>query len=864
MANVVVQKVVVKTTPSTTVGTATDVIADDALPGFTSPDTLSIGRTAYAVGSFAYRSGGISGAADTEYSPKMRTYANGPDTSQAGRYDAGLTMSVVVPASEESYLDIYHHTPSSDGIPRGAVVYPARATQYTEGGAYWARVGSDSLPGFGGTNVLLPASPYPNGSDGQPLKWYQYGGEEDFFEGGFASPMLSGSYHPVTGEGGPHTIVHYREPGWSLNDNGGRGIEFLLLWYAPDPTAGFPGALIRYIRRPGQTEWTLWFRTTVGTISHAQRWNFQSGVHSTATPPAANLTGHTRIYGMKAWQQIAGSRPAATTHVRFPTDLGHITGNQQTQSGPHTRSMTFKVTENSTITGVMWFSPDTQQITGQLYNGSTLLRTSPTVTGELGWVNLRFASPVTVTAGSELTVQVAMTTGNGIHTALVPPEPTWTVGPFTTVGVTNPFRYGSDVSAVSATPGTSWCGIGIMADATTPVAWPLTTAQTFPDTIQAIFPDDEGRGTGSNRWKLGTSQTATATTGGSTSGSAFTTTAPVYITHVYFYAPVAGVKLTAGLFEGSVQRAFSTTNDYVTVLGDNYIPLTVAYQVQTGVVYTAQVHQAFESGNAVQNAHTYHVVSNAWTATPLPVLGPLTVAGITSPGRFRLSSTAGVVADQTSNSYRRVGPVAAMAIEHTTMPLKENVTPNDSTPGGGSSYVVEMKDDSTPNDQMSRTYVDAMTSVTTTLVTSWNVRSSVTKTLSTNWAVQNYSKVNTMLSTTWGVRTAVTKTLASSWNVQYRVNKTLATSWDVQVSGVVNKSLSTSWNVRASVTRTLASSWKVRTRVNKTVATSWAIEAPAAGSVTWFIWNGTAQVPATLQGVWNGTAIVAATVSVIL
>ena len=108
----------------------------------------------------------------------------------------------------------------------------------------------------------------------------------------------------------------------------------------------------------------------------------------------------------------------------------------------------------------------------------------------------------------------------------------------------------------------------------------------------------------------------------------------------------------------------------------------------------------------------------------------------------------------------------------------------------------------------------------------------------------------------WRVLNAFTKDTSIPWNVRNAFVKDVSMVWDVLAGTAFTKDVVASWNVRALFTKDTVATWNVRANFTKDIVFRWSVG--SSGLPTWSLWDGSQEIPLTLDGVWNGTTIVPA------
>lgn len=153
----------------------------------------------------------------------------------------------------------------------------------------------------------------------------------------------------------------------------------------------------------------------------------------------------------------------------------------------------------------------------------------------------------------------------------------------------------------------------------------------------------------------------------------------------------------------------------------------------------------------------------------------------------------------------------------------------------------------------------ALTQVTATRATTWNVIGRITATRATTWDVLTPAAASR--ATTWDVLTPVTPaTRATSWRAQAAVTATRATTWNVIALGQVSASRATTWDVLTPITGARATTWDVLASTTGARATTWDVLARLTAATRASSWDVLTPVtPATRATSWRALTRATAT-----
>jgi hypothetical protein len=167
-----------------------------------------------------------------------------------------------------------------------------------------------------------------------------------------------------------------------------------------------------------------------------------------------------------------------------------------------------------------------------------------------------------------------------------------------------------------------------------------------------------------------------------------------------------------------------------------------------------------------------------------------------------------------------------------------------------------------------------LTSVTSSLSTTWKVDGQITSTRATTW--HTTATVTATRATTWHVTTTVTATRATTWHTLAARTNTRATTWNVVGQVTATRSTTyhvlstrtatraTTWHTYSTATTSRSTTWRVLAPVTATRATTWRVLAPVTGTraTTWNVqstltatratsWNVIGQITSTRATTWN-------------
>jgi uncharacterized cupin superfamily protein len=153
---------------------------------------------------------------------------------------------------------------------------------------------------------------------------------------------------------------------------------------------------------------------------------------------------------------------------------------------------------------------------------------------------------------------------------------------------------------------------------------------------------------------------------------------------------------------------------------------------------------------------------------------------------------------------------------------------------------------------------NVLNSFTKDYVLSWNVLNSFTKDYTILWDVQSGTSFTKDYTITWNVLNSFTKDYSIAWNVLNSFTKDYAVSWNVL--NTFTKDYVLTWNISSGFFKDYTVQWNILNIFQKDYIVRWNIQ--ALGDPVWTFWNGTVEVPVTLEGVWDGTQVLPVTVEV--
>jgi hypothetical protein len=147
----------------------------------------------------------------------------------------------------------------------------------------------------------------------------------------------------------------------------------------------------------------------------------------------------------------------------------------------------------------------------------------------------------------------------------------------------------------------------------------------------------------------------------------------------------------------------------------------------------------------------------------------------------------------------------------------------------------------------------------------WRVLNSIVKDTDLRWRVLNTIQQDVDLQ--WRVLNSVTKDISVQWRVlnsfvkdhdlQWRILNTFAVDSDLQwrVLGALIKDYVLQWQVRGSFNKDVVIEWRVLGTFATDYVLQWRIR-DVATSAQWSLWDGSTEVPLTLEGIWDGARLV--------